>query len=194
MSEHYSSTEALEHVERTHELLHRSEVTLLRFVPLLAAVLAIFAGLSSLYGGRLAEQMLSLKNEALLSQVKAADLWTEYEAESIKAHQYGIAAGSSSGKASAGLRTTAAKYRREQVPLRERALEYEQERDRALNESDVIERRKVQFDIALALFEVSIVLASIAAMLQRPIMFVVAGVGGALGMVVSIIGILGGRT
>ncbi|MDQ6824010.1 MAG: DUF4337 domain-containing protein [Candidatus Eremiobacteraeota bacterium] len=192
MPENYNPTEGLEHAAHAHELLERSESTLLRFVPLMAAVLAIFAGLSSLYAGRLGERALHLKNEAVLDEVKAADLWTEYEAESIKAHVYTAAGVSANPASSAKLRTTIAKYRHQQGPLRDEALKLERERDIALARSDETEARKGVFDIALALFEVSIVLTSIAAMVKRPFLFFMAAAGGIIGLVFCLRGIFSG--
>ncbi|MBC5806827.1 MAG: hypothetical protein DLM53_05740 [Candidatus Eremiobacter antarcticus] len=192
MPERYSASEALEHVEHAHELLERSENAMLRWVPLLAAVLAIFAGLSSLYAGRLTEETLTLKNEAVLNEVKASDLWNEYQAESLKAHLYDAAAAGITNKtALARLRSSVSKYRDEQKPLLAEAKAHEAERDQALSESDKAQRRKAVFDIALALFEVSIVLTSIAAMLKRRHMFVLAAAGGVAGMAFALYGLWG---
>ena len=44
MSERYTSGEAMEHVEKAHEFLEKSEHALLRHVPLLAAALALALG------------------------------------------------------------------------------------------------------------------------------------------------------
>jgi Domain of unknown function (DUF4337) len=192
MPERYSATEALEHVEHTRELLERSENAMLRWVPLLAAVLAIFAGLSSLYAGRLTEETLTLKNEAVLNEVKASDLWNEYQAESLKAHVYDAAASGATDKAvRAQFRKTVSQYRDEQKPLLKDAKSHEAERDKALTESDTAQRRKAVFDIALALFEVSIVLTSIAAMLKRRHMFVLAAAGGIAGLAFALYGLWG---
>ena len=193
MPDNYQPKEALEHVEHAHELLERSEVAVLRFVPLLAAVLAIFAGLSSLYAGRLGERALALKNEALLNEVQASDLWTEYQADSLKAHLYEIAGATGGGQAHSKLQSAGLKYRSEQLPLRAQAQRYERDRDAAITRSEETEARKGGFDIALALFEVSIVLTSIAAMIKRPFLFVLAGVGGVIGVAFSLHGILAGQ-
>lgn len=191
MPEEYSPKEALEHVERAHELLEHSEHAALRFVPLLAAILAIFAGLSSLYAGRLGERALTLKNEAVLHEVTASDLWSEYQAESLKSHLYAINAESRPGTAGAAMRATAAKYKAEQAPLRNEATRNEAERDRALVESTTVETRKAGFDVSLALFEISIVLTSIAAMIKRPWLFVLAAAGGVAGLFFSVRGVIG---
>ncbi|MDQ6780472.1 MAG: DUF4337 domain-containing protein, partial [Candidatus Eremiobacteraeota bacterium] len=93
----------------------------------------------------------------------------------------------------ARLKATAGKYRRQQLPLRAQAQAYERDRDHDMARSDIVEERKAGFDIALAFFEISIVLTSIAAMVKRPFLFVMAAVGGALGLIFGIRGILGGQ-
>jgi hypothetical protein len=187
----YSSREAIEHVEHTHELLSHSENATLRLVPLMAAVLAIFGGLSSLYAGRLGERVLTLKNEAVLHEVSASDLWTEYQAESIKSHLYELSAQTKSGTAAAATRATAEKYRAEQPPLRDEARRDEALRDEELAASTTLEKNKTDFQIALALFEVAIVLTSIAAMVKRPWLIGLAAIGGVIAIVVCVIGMLG---
>lgn len=185
----YTSKEAIEHVEHTHELLSNSENAVLRLVPLMAAVLAIFAGLSSLYAGRLGERALTLRNEAVLHEVNASDLWAEYQAESLKAHLYSIGALTQSGKAAASMRAAAATYRIEQSPLRDGAQRSEAQRDEALRASETIEKNKNFFQMALALFEIAIVLTSVAAMVKRPWLIVLASIGAAVGIVVCILGL-----
>jgi hypothetical protein len=187
----YSSQEALEHVERTHELLSHSESAILRLTPLMAAILAILAGLSSLYAGRLGERVLTLKNEAVLHEVTSSDLWSEYQAESIKGHLYAISAQSQSGKTAAATRATAAAYKAEQLPLRAQARRNEALRDEELNGSTALEKNKTNFQIALALFEVAIVLTSIAAMVKRFWLIVLAAVGGVAALVLCVLGMLG---
>ena len=187
----YTSKEAMEHVERAHELFSQSENAVLRLVPLMAAVLAIFAGLSSLYGGRLGERALTFRNEAVLHEVNASDLWAEYQAESLKAHLYSISALAQSGNAAAAMRAAAAKYRGEQAPLRVGAQRNEAQRDEALRASVTIEKNKNLFQAALALFEVAIVLTSVAAIVKRPWLLVLAGIGGVVGIAVCILGLFG---
>jgi hypothetical protein len=194
MSEPYSAKEGLEHAERAHEALEghesgesevvRVEHALLKTVPLAAAILAVLAGLSSLYAGRLAETMLSLKNEGILSEAKSSDTWAEYEADSLKAH---IAETAALIAPTAQLRKKfaedAATYRKRQGPLREEASKLTAERESAMGRAEKVETRKLLFDVAVALFQIAIVMASVSAMVRRPPLFYVAlvvAVGGAI--------------
>jgi len=189
MPEEYSAHEGVHHAEHAHHLLEGSESPVLRLVPVAAAVLAVLAGLSSLYAGILGEQLLGLKDEAVLDEVNAADTWTEYQAESLKAHMYEIAAATSTHGVSTSL-AQARKYRDEQAPLEKQARADEAARDGALKGSSAIEIRKSDFEIALAFFEVSIVLISIAAMIKRPSFMLLAGALGLVGLFFGLRGLL----
>src|SRR5476649_1365589 len=175
MSERYTSGEAMEHVEKAHELLEKSEHALLRHVPLVAAALAVFAGLSSLMGARTGEAMLATRTEAVLAQARATDEWNEYEADSLKAH-FGesLALVATTAPTRRSLASAAGVYRQRQGPLRSQALASERTRDDDLARSTLFEERKQKFDIAVALFEIAIVLTSVAAMVRQPNLFLVA--------------------
>ena len=168
MTADYSPRELLEQQHHAHELLERSEQQLLRLVPLLAAILAVLAGLSSLFGGRLSERILTLRNEAVLHEVTASDTWAEYQAQSLKAHIYAMGV-ALAGKAKRGaLHRSEASYRASQAPLRTQAKASEAQRDEALAASVATERRKASLDVAVALYEIAIVLTSVAALTRRP--------------------------
>ena len=177
MGERYTSAEAMEHVEKTHGLLERSEHALLRHVPLAAAALAVLAGLSSLLSARTGEAMLASRTEAVLSQSLATDAWNEYEADSLKAHlNESLVVVTTSSTTRRTLLTDASKYRARQGPLKTKAQTSESQRDDDMRRSDVLERRKQVFDIAVALFEISIVLTSVAAMVRQPSLFIFAAI------------------
>jgi Domain of unknown function (DUF4337) len=191
MSESYSVHEGVEHAHHAHHALEGSGNRRLRYVPVAAAILAVLAGLSSILSGRMGAHVLSLKNEALLHEVSASDLWNEYQAESLKAHFYDIRAQAADAKVSSSLRTQAQKYRAEQTPLSSQARREEAARDTALAASTVLEIRKSNLEVALAFFEVAIVLTSIAAMIERPILFSLAGILGAIGLFFGLRGVIG---
>src|ERR1700680_3192719 len=175
MSERYTSGEAMEHVEKAHEFLEKSEHALLRHVPLLAAALAVLAGLSSLLGARTGEAMLVTRTEAVLSQARATDLWNEYQADSLKAHlgeSLALFAGTASARQS--LAKAAKEYRGRQKPLKKLAIASERTRDDDLARSAAFVEQKQRFDMAVALFEVAIVLTSVAAMIRKPSLFLFA--------------------
>jgi hypothetical protein len=187
----YLAHEGLEHAERAHASVQGISDPFLRFVPIAAAVLAVCAGLSSLYGNRLGERMLKLSGVAVLSQTRASDTWAEYEADSLKAHITQAAASvATDPKLRKQLDAQVRTFRDRQPPLRSEAEHLENDRTAAVGDMDVIETRKLRFDVGTALFQISIVLASIAAMVRRRPLFMAALAGGALGIVSCIVGLL----
>jgi hypothetical protein len=90
----------------------------------------------------------------------------------------------------ASWRAKAAQYTAEKAPLMREARRNEAARDQDLKESTLTEQRKVRFDIAVALFEISIVLVSIAALARRPWLLAFVAVGGVTGLVYVIRGLL----
>ena len=185
MSERYTSGEAMEHVEKTHEMLERSEHAILRHVPLVAAALAVFAGLSSLTGSRTGESMLATRTEAVLAQARATDQWNEYQADSLKAHLgESLALVAASAVTNRTLAASAKKYRERHGPLQKLALASEKERDDDLSRSTAFEEQKQRFDVAVALFEIAIVLTSVAAMVRQPALLIFAALI-AIGAVVA---------
>jgi hypothetical protein len=162
----------------------------LRFVPLVAAIFAVLAGLAGILAARLGDQVLSFKNDAVLHQASASDLWNEYQAESLKAHLYEIGMQTSPAIAKT-MSAEAKKYRDEQPGLTAHARKEENARDAALSRSNVVEVRKSNLEIALAFFEVAIVLSSIAAMIKQLPAFWLSVVFGIVGFVFGLRGALG---
>lgn len=186
----YLAHEGLEHAERAREHLEGApHHPFLRGVPLVAAILAVCAGLSSLYGNRLGEAMLILGNEAVLDQATASDKWNEYQAESLKAHLAGsIGALSQTPGVKQLFSQSERSYRKRQPPLQAEAKRLEQEESDAIARVNRIEAKKLYFDVATALFQISIVLASISAMTLRPPLFIVGLIGGAIGLISCAVG------
>jgi hypothetical protein len=191
MPEGYSTREAVHHVEHAHHALIESGNDKLRYVPVVAAILAVCAGLAGILAGRFGAQVLGLRNEALMHEVTASDAWNEYQAESLKAHLYEISAQSAPAAAVASLKTQARKFRSEQGPLMTQARREETARDAALATSTVMESRKSDLEISLAFFEVAIVLTSIAAMIRRPGLFWLSGIVGLVGAFFGLRGAIG---
>src|SRR5258705_5015817 len=68
----------LEHLhEQTHETAKHSSEAWISWVALSTAILAVLAAIASLLSGEHA-------NEAMMSQIEAADQWSYYQSKSIK--------------------------------------------------------------------------------------------------------------
>lgn len=190
MPERFTAAEGVEHAEHAAEHASASGDPVIRSVPLIAAMLAVMAGLSSLYSSRLGERMLSYENQAVLFQTRASDAWAEYQADSLKAHLADtIGLTTSDAALKKKLQTDYREYRKRQSPLRLAALDDERKRDDAGEFADRAESRKLVFDSAVALFEIAIVMASVAAMVRRSWLVAVATVLGGAALVIALRGL-----
>lgn len=186
----YLAHEGLEHAEQAREHLTGDVHPLLKWVPLAAAILAVLAGLSSLYGNRLAESMIGMGDEALLDQTQAADTWNEYEAQSLKKHLATelafVTADPAAKRRFAGLQRT---YAARQKPLEIEAKALEKRRTAALERMERIEAQKLHSDVATGLFQISIVLSSIGALTKRHLLFIVGIAGAIIGLIFCVLGL-----
>jgi len=187
----YLAHEGLEHAERAHEHLAVDAPPLLRLVPLAAAILAVLAGLSSLYGNRLAEAMVRVGSDALLDQSKAADAWNEYEAQSLKKHLANnlalVSTDPSVKRRFAKLEST---YEAREKPLGVEAKSLEKERTAAIERLDRLETKKLRSDVATALFQIAIVLSSIGALTKQSTLFLIGLAGALVGLVFCVLGLV----
>lgn len=133
--------------------------------------------------------MLLSESQAVLYETRAADAWAEYEADSLKAHLADTVAMTANGSVKTKLSADSRKYRARQTPLRSTATRDERKRDEASDVADGAEGRKLFFDAAVALFEIAIVLASVAAMVRRPWLVMVAAGIGAVAIVTALRGL-----
>ena len=88
---HDSALQAHEHTEHAQHAAHAGDPFISRVaisVAVLAVLAAVSGSLETLEGGR----ALNSTSEAVLAQDRATDAWSEYQADSLKKHVYGIAA------------------------------------------------------------------------------------------------------
>ena len=159
-----AARDAHEHLENV-EHAARKEADVLRF-SITIAVLAVLAAA----GGSLetVEEggAIIASSAAVLAQDKATDAWSEFQAESLKKHVYGIAA-NQGGSHSAEYRETAGKESAKQGAIRTRAEGDEAERDRLMAESGSHERRHHWLTIAATLIEIAIAICTVAIVTHR---------------------------
>src|SRR5258706_2508754 len=88
---HDSALQAHEHSEHAQHAAHAGDPFISRVaisVAVLAVLAAVSGSLETLEGGR----ALNSTSAAVLAQDRATDAWSEYQADSLKKHVYGIAA------------------------------------------------------------------------------------------------------
>jgi hypothetical protein len=141
--------------------------TLLKAIALTTALFAAFAAVAALMAGGTVNEALVLKTEATQLQNEASDQWAAYQAKGIKAAIQAATAAvwAAAGKpAPPGLSAERARYAAEQQAIAQVAKAKEAERDRKSDEAEHLLHRHHRFADSVALFQVAIALAAIAAL------------------------------
>jgi hypothetical protein len=159
-------------LEQLHEHIHESAehggATWISWVALSTAVLAVLAAIAGLLSGTHA-------NEAMMSQIEAADKWAFYQAKGIKASIL-EAKMTLSGVPNEEDRVKAERYSEEQAEIQKEAKEKETEAKQNFHEHEVLARSVTMFQIAIAI-------AAISALTKRKRFWMVSLIFGAIGCV-----------
>ena len=162
---HDPALDAHEHGEHARHAAHEGDPFISRIaisVAVLAVLAAVAGSLETVEGGR----ALNFTSEAVLEQDRATDAWSEYQADSLKKHIYGVAADSGGSNAD--------RYRKlerenidKQDAVRKNAKAEESERDRLLAVSAAHEERHHWLTGAATLFEIGIAMSTVAIITRR---------------------------
>ncbi len=153
------TSEHLEHAEHAEHAAHSGNpflTTVSVTIAILAVVAATVGSLETVESGA----AISDKNESVLLQNRATDLWSFFQAQSIKKNLYDIAAASNPDKAPDYL-GKARGYETESASTKTKAEDLEKERDLKLEESEVHEHRHHVLTTGVTLLHVSIAVATI---------------------------------
>ena len=161
-----------------------------KYVAVFTAILAAVSGLLHYEEGVLQTQSLLYKNDAVLLQSKTSDAWGEYQAQSTKGHVMEMAAELSGPAKQDYYRDQIAKYEARKKDISTRAKGLEKQVDEANEQSERKGHPQHMFGQALALINVAISLAAITSLTGNRKLFVLAGLAGAAGIVVSVVGYL----
>lgn len=162
---HDPALEAHEHSEHAEHAAHERDPFTSRVAVTVAilAVLAAAAGsLETVEGGR----AITASSEAVLKQDQATDAWGEYQADSIKKNLYGMGAQLGGGHAD-DLKKEAKAESDKQGKVKERAKDFEAERDKLVEESAGHEKRHHWLTGAATLIEIGIALSTVAIITKR---------------------------
>jgi hypothetical protein len=161
--------------EHVQERAHHSGATWISWVALSTAVLAVLAAIASLLSGGHA-------NEAMMSQIEAANQWNYYQAKSIKASVLD-AKMSMAGSVDEKDRAKAARYAEEESEIKEKAEHKEAEAKANFHQHEVFARGVTMFQIAIAI-------AAISALTGRRRFWIVSLGFGAIGCVFLALGLM----
>src|SRR2546427_10078492 len=138
--------------EHVHHSAERSGEAWISWVALSTAILAVLAAIASLLSGKHA-------NEAMMSQIAAADQWSYYQSKSIKASVLD-AKMSLTNAPNESDRAKAERYEKEEEEIKSEA-----EHKQAEAKTDF--HRHEDFSRGVAIFQISIAIAAISALTKK---------------------------
>jgi|SRR5579884_223692 len=171
----FNAADALRGVQERHGQIVAGE----KLVPVLAAVIAVLAALATLFAHHSSISGLALKNEAILYQTKAADQYNYFESKRIKVQldqaliDAGIVANGTSGRRNIDSRMRTENSQADAILVKARGLEQQADENIRYSERFIVSYEN--FQVAATLFEVSIVLVSITALMRTRVFLFVAG-------------------
>jgi Domain of unknown function (DUF4337) len=170
--------------EQIQEEVERDSGASLKAIALTTALFAALAAVAALRAAGTVNEALALKAEATRLQAEASDQWAAYQAKGIKS---AIQAASESAWIALGKNPPRSfgdeqqRYAREQAELAKVAHQKERARDQVSAEADHLMHQHHRFADSVALLQVAIALAAVAALTRvRLIWFgsIIIGLGG----------------
>jgi hypothetical protein len=172
--------------EHLRETIHEPPAgSLLRNIALSTALFAALGAVAALRAGGTVNEALVLKTDATRLQAQASDQWAYYQAKGIKAavQEAMRATWTAAGKTPpAEVDKAIERYAEEQKEIDKAAREKEKERDERSAEADRLLEQHHRFAGSVALIQVSIALAAVAALTRQRMIWIgslLLGVAGA---------------
>ena len=159
-----SPTENFEQAEHAHHAAESGDPFLTRVsitIALLAVMTAFVGSLETLE----TSGVTVAKSEAVLAQNKATDSWNFFQAKSVKATMYQIAADANAEKRDDYLKEYA-RYKKEQEDIQKEAQKSEHEAEEQVHEGDRHERRHHVLTVGATLLQISIAIATISIIMR----------------------------
>ena len=159
---------AHEHLETVERAAHAAAEGGFRaaIVPLSIAVMAVLAGALSGLETTASSTAIIARSDASIRRNEASDLWSQYQAESLKKHLDGIAA-AQPGADSASLKAEMNKYAAEEVALQAQAKAKEQDTQEQVTRSDKAMEQHHRLSYATSIVQLAIAFASISIVIRR---------------------------
>lgn len=167
-----------------------------RFVSLAAAIIAVLAALGTLFTHHRSIQALAAKNTAILTQSRAADLYTSYESKQVRYNFYRVLLAGDvlrNAHVRAEVQKAADDENASSAVVIQRAKALEAQATRADERSETVLKSYETLQFATTAFEVSIVLVSISAFAGTRVILSFGCALTALGLVLFVAGLVQGR-
>jgi hypothetical protein len=165
MSEITPASEHLEHAEHAEHAAHEGGLRA-AIIPLSIAVMAVAAGVLGILEGTASASAIIARSDAAIHRNEATDIWSQFQAESLKKHIYGIAAGQG-GPNSESLKAQADKYAAAEKTLQDQAKAKEKETEDQIALSEKAIERHHRLSYATGAVQLAIALASISIVVRR---------------------------
>ncbi len=179
--------------EREEREREAKETRWTRFISLSTAIFAVVAAVGALQAGKLVNEAVIQKNDAVLQQARASDTWAYYQAKGIKsamARQTADLLADKSPKGEAHWKEESERQKGEQTTLKSQAEELEKKRDDKDKESLALLERHEVFAQCVTCLQVAISLSAIAALTKRKDVWMASIVLGILGTGLFVAGFL----
>jgi carboxylesterase type B len=170
--------------EAIDEEIEKEGSTLLRTIALTTAILAALAAIAALKAGATANEALILKTETTRLQAEASDQWAYYQAKGLKAT---ITESEKNAwtvldkPAPEELTKNQERYVEDQRKSKEKAEEFEKQRDEKSAEADHLMHHHHFFAQSVAFLQVSIALGAVAALTRNKAVWLGSTLLGVLG-------------
>jgi hypothetical protein len=148
-----------------------------KYVSLMIVILAVATAIGSL-------KSAGFGSRVILNQAQASDMWSFFQAKSIKQRLSEIEARTSTGPAALAAKADAERYAREEKELQIKAKAHEQARDAA-------SKHGAPLGFAIASLQVSIALASVCLITKRKLLWLASGLLGMVGFAYLMYGLYG---
>ena len=185
----FDAHKALAEVDERNE--HASKGA--RLVPLAAAIFAVLAALGTLFAQHRSISALSVKNDSILSQTRALDLYNYYHARRTRLTIYSAllaAEGAKDAAARKRLESAAAVENSASAQTLAEAKRFEAQSEHEQDRSERILQSFETLEVATTLFEIAIVFVSISALSQTPLLLYLAGGMSSVGLAFLVVGLL----
>ncbi len=157
------------HAHHEHHLEHaaHSGESLAQRIAVLTAILSTIGAVFAYAGSERQTDAMLLKNEALLKRTEADDQWAYYQAKAQKQTLAELGATLTTGDVAAQYKANAQRYSEEKNAIQDKAKALDEESRRLNEESDHHIRPHERLAQAMTALQISIALASVAALTRR---------------------------
>jgi len=160
----------------------------LLWVSLATTIMAVLSGLISMQSEIYVAKTLVAKNDAVLLQNKATDLWNYYQAKDMRYHMYSIA---NHIKPDAKFEDFIKKYKKQKIEIMKKAQDLEKQVEQKTLQSEHFYEKHHMLLISELFMQISIAIASVSALTRVKRFFYVSLVSALAGFMIFVYNFLG---